>query len=214
MTDHPPDAVPDPPKPAVPSPPAVPASVPARLPDDEARENGEPELTDPVPITVWHVPAPPAAAVMSAQLARRLTVNYSPRGGTVVDLTTGHRPRTPPAAEAVALVITSWPHLAPGLAEHVAGCAARLAPGGCLAVVVANDDIPDLLGRIVVAARAAGLTYLQHVVAAHHLPPPPSAGPRDGLRGRRPSAGPGAGERQLRVHTDVLVFRQPRPADD
>lgn len=92
------------------------------------------------------------------------------------------------------------------VAEHLAWCAGMLAERGCVAVVVTNVDIPDQLGTVVEAARASGLTYLQHIVVAHEIaytdPRTPRArSPRAGQRQRRRSDGV-----HLRVHTDVLVF--------
>lgn len=90
--------------------------------------------------------------------------------------------------------------------EHLAWCAGMLAERGCVAVVVTNVDIPDQLGTVVEAARASGLTYLQHIVVAHEIaytdPRAPRArSPHARQHRRRRSDGV-----HLRVHTDVLVF--------
>ena len=66
-----------------------------------------------------------------------------------------------------------------------------------------NATVPPAgdTATVIAGARAAGLTYLQHIVALHipvtgdHLAPPP--GPPD-------PAGPAAV--CARVHTDLLVF--------
>jgi hypothetical protein len=161
----------------------------------------------PVPITVWHLPRPPAGMVASGALVRRLVVNYTSPGATVVDLTTMPRHRF---TESVDLIISGWPTTpASSPDQHLADCAAWLTDGGCVAVVLAVTETPDHLGLLVVAARAAGLTYLQHVVAAHHL------GHHLGHRGVEPSPDILDGEprrrdrsRHLRVHTDLLIFRR------
>jgi hypothetical protein len=73
----------------------------------------------------------------------------------------------------------------------LADCAQRLMVGGCVAVVLHAAEL-TVNQVLIAAARAAGLTYLQHVVAAHDL-----TAPRGYLDG---------GTHQ-RVHTDVLIFR-------
>jgi hypothetical protein len=74
-------------------------------------------------------------------------------------------------------------------------CAARLMAGGCTAIVLAGADL-TVNQTLIGAARQAGLTYLQHIVAAHNL---------TGQRGRLDDHG-----MHLRVHSDVLVFHRSR----
>jgi hypothetical protein len=120
----------------------------------------------PVPITVWHLPRPRPGTLVSVGLARRLIANYTRPGGRVVDLSTGAR-LDQSGRDPAALVVTGWPAGRATPTEHLAACAAGLDEGGCVAVVLAVTQTPDLLGTLVTAARATGLTYLQHVVVAH-----------------------------------------------
>ncbi len=170
----------------------------------------------PVPITVWHVPAARPGETMSLRLAERLVMNFTHGRRLVLDLTVGHQLtqatvtarrrhlRLEPAELAggtgrAALIVSGWP-LAGALDDAPAGpflgdCAARLMAGGCVAVVLGCADL-TVYQTLIAAARNAGLTYLQHIVAAHDL---------SGRRGRL-----GDGGTHLRVHTDVLVFAQPQ----
>ena len=160
----------------------------------------------PVPITVWHLPRPTAGTPVSAAMARRLIGNYTSPGAHVIDLTAGGH-LTGADSRPAALVITGWPAGPVSAAGHLNACADALQPGGCLAVVITATDTPDQLGPLVVAARAAGLTYLQHIVVAHHFTARAATNPdscdgarlRDGVTGR---SGP-----HLRVHTDLLIMR-------
>jgi hypothetical protein len=160
----------------------------------------------PVPITVWHIPRPPAGTTVSAPMARRLIGNYTRPGAHIIDLTAGGQ-LTTADAEPAALVITGWPAGQVTATGHLHACALALQPGGCLAVVIAATDTPDQLGPLVAAARAAGLTYLQHIVVAHHLTARAATNPDDRDR-TRPRAGvAGLGGPHLRVHTDLLIMR-------
>lgn len=169
---------------------------------------GEP----PVPITVWHVPAPRAGETMSIALAERLVANFTRGSRLVVDLTSGeqvaraaraarrrHARHTPEDLAAdhrrAALVVSGWPlgRTEPG--PLLADCAARLMVGGCVAVVLRAAGL-TVNQTLIAAARAAGLTYLQHVVAAHDL---------TGRRGRLRDDGT-----HFRVHSDVLIFASPQ----
>jgi hypothetical protein len=168
----------------------------------------------PVPITVWYLPKPRRGTGVRAGLVRRLVANYTHPGSVVINLIAGHRLGTrnrPPAA----LIITSWPQTRTGPDnrpdEHIAACVEHLDEGGCLAVVVTNHDIPDALGALVGAARSTGLRYLQHVVVAHHLTPrrnhEPSSPVSPARKAPVPASAPAAAQgRQLRVHTDLLLF--------
>jgi hypothetical protein len=103
------------------------------------------------------------------------------------------------------LVITGWPDQPDAGPAHVAGCAGGLQPGGCVAVVLPTTRTPEQLGQVVAAGRAAGLTYLQHIVVAHQLTPyAPTAHGR-----RRAHPGVEWGGSRPRVHTDVLILRAP-----
>jgi hypothetical protein len=179
-----------------------PQPLPAPVPEGDVVP-GEP----PVPITVWHIPRAPGDPAVPAALGRRLVANYTRPGRATVDLTsTAPAPRT--TRRPSELVITQWPppaHPQPDPSAHLASCAVHLGPGGCLAVVVHEPPTYDILGVLVGAGRAAGLTYLQHIVVVHHLHTPSddeAAQPTDAARLK-------PGQVHVRVHTDVLVFRRP-----
>ncbi|TYC20954.1 hypothetical protein FXF52_28685 [Micromonospora sp. MP36] len=165
----------------------------------------------PVPITVWPVPAPQPGETMSTAMGLRLVYNLTHPSDLIIDLTEGpqlagailvaHRYRHLQAAramgwgsEAAMLIVTGWP-LAPdaGALEFFARGRAKLLPGGCLAVLLAHGD-PILPVDVVIAGKQAGLSYLQHIVAADQ---PPTRGQRT----------------QLDIHTDVLVFTQTAGGD-
>jgi hypothetical protein len=172
----------------------------------------------PVPITVWHCPAARPGETLSAALAQRLLAAYTSPHDLIVDLTTGGQlghaaatsrrlhhhtpdrtgtPETHPGR--TALIVTGWPP-APGTGpgELFRAHVPLLAPGGCLAVVLGGDDAVTVIPTVIITGRAAGLTYLQHLIAAHDL-----------TRRRNPAAA--AASPHLRVHTDVLIFRTSRP---
>jgi hypothetical protein len=171
----------------------------------------------PVPITVWQLPAPPPAATLSLPLAQRLVANYTYRHDLVLDLTIGpqlaraamsaHRrthqlhPDQLDASEGgrepAALAVAAWPadEQPP---QWLSTCAAQLTPGGCLVLVLATGEV-TIHPRLVTAARTAGLTYLQHIIAAHQLR---SGGTRLTIDGRH-----------LRVHSDIIVLARPLLTD-
>jgi hypothetical protein len=157
----------------------------------------------PVPITVWHLPKPRQDTGIPAGMIRRLVLNYTHPGAPVINLSAGQHLDHPGQHQA-ALIITGWPQHRVDADTYLSTCATHLDAGGCLAVVINTNEIPDQLGILVGAARAAGLTYLQHVVVAHRLTGRTHQGPRR----------PGRGKLHLRVHTDVLLFRQPTGAHD
>ncbi|MFI6273118.1 hypothetical protein [Micromonospora zamorensis] len=80
-----------------------------------------------------------------------------------------------PLDAAISLVVASWPLHEAGttawvrLAWLLAACARLLRPGGCLVLVVGvpagTQPTPEDFGPLVAAASAAGLGYLQHIVA-------------------------------------------------
>ncbi|WP_245870684.1 hypothetical protein [Asanoa hainanensis] len=167
----------------------------------------------PVPITVWPLPAPEPDETMSPPMGVRLVHNLTHRSDLIIDLTTGpqlaraiisaHRRGQSCSASAAdwgqdraALIVTAWP-LADSArsAEAFFGqCLASLVRGGCVAVLLAHGD-PIRPVDVVIAAKAAGLSYLQHIVAAHRAPTP----------GNRT---------QLNIHTDVLVLTRPHGGGD
>ena len=165
---------------------------------------GEP----PVPITVWHVPAPQAGDTMSVTLADRLVRNFTRRRWLVLDLTSGeqlaravraaqrhHARHTPEdlsaGARRAALIVAGWPLGRTEPVPFLADCAQRVMVGGCVAVVLRAAGL-TVNQVLIAAARAAGLTYLQHIVAAHDLTAP---------RGQLDDG------THLSVHSDVLIFR-------
>jgi len=167
----------------------------------------------PVPITVWHVPAARAGETVSLALAERLVMNFTHGRRLVIDLTEGEQLAQAVAAarrrhvrhdpadlahgtERAALIVLGWPDPHAHTEPYLTACAARLMLGGCVAVVLDGIDI-GVNQVLIAAARAAGLTYLQHLVIAHDLTE------RHGQVG--------AGGTHLRVHSDVLIFnRSPR----
>lgn len=168
----------------------------------------------PVPITVWHVPAPHAGDTMSITLADRLVRNFTREHRLILDLTSGeqvaraartarrrHARHTPhdlatdiPRA---ALVVAGWPLGRTEAVPFLADCAARVMVGGCVAVVLRAAEL-TVNQVLISAAHGAGLTYLQHIVAAHDLTEP---------RGQL-----GDGGTHLSVHSDVLVFNRSQQA--
>ncbi|MET7808568.1 hypothetical protein [Micromonospora chersina] len=157
-----------------------------------------------MPITVWPVPAPQPGETMSNAMGLRLVHNLTHPSDLIIDLAEGpqlacaiiaaHRRSHLQAArqggwgrEAATLIVTGWP--VDDTASPVAffgRCHASLVPGGCVAVLLPHGDVV-LPVDVIVAARRAGLAYLQHIVAADRPPRP----------------GPHA---QLDIHTDVLIL--------
>ncbi|WFE56635.1 hypothetical protein [Micromonospora sp. WMMD712] len=158
----------------------------------------------PVPITVWPVPAPPQGETMSNAMGVRLVHNLTHPSDLIIDLAVGPQlARAVIAAhrrshlqstrllgwgrEAATLIVTGWPpDGGVSAVEFFLRCHASLLPGGCLAVLLPHGDV-ILPVDVVIAAKRAGLAYLQHVVAADRPP----------RRGQRA---------QLDIHTDVLIL--------
>ncbi|MDG4838360.1 hypothetical protein O7631_17715 [Micromonospora sp. WMMD967] len=88
--------------------------------------------------------------------------------------------------ELATLIVTGWPLADASAVDFFLRCRAHLVPGGCVAVVLAHGDV-SLPIDVVIAAKRAGLAYLQHIVAADRLP----------RRGQ---------QAQLAIHTDVLIL--------
>ncbi len=158
----------------------------------------------PVPITVWPVPAPQAGETMSNAMGVRLVHNLTHPSELIIDLAVGpqlaraviaaHRRshlQTPRpvgwSREPATLIVTGWPaDDAATPVDFFVLCRAGLAPGGCVAVLLPHGD-PVAPVDVVIAAKRAGLAYLQHIVAAD----------RPLRRGERA---------QLDIHTDVLIL--------
>jgi hypothetical protein len=158
----------------------------------------------PVPITVWPVPAPQGGETMSNAMGVRLVHNLTHPSDLVIDLARGpqlaraviaarrrsHLQQARPVGwgwEAATLIVTGWAaDDATSPVEFFTRCRAALVPGGCVAVLLPHGDVIAPVD-LVVAAKQAGLAYLQHIVATER---PPRPGQRT----------------QLDIHTDVLIL--------
>jgi hypothetical protein len=87
--------------------------------------------------------------------------------------------------EPARLIVTGWPVNDPSPVEFFARCRGKLLPGGCVAVLLIHDVTAPV--DVIIAAKEAGLAYLQHIVAADQPP-------RRGL------------QTLLDIHTDVLIL--------
>jgi hypothetical protein len=177
--------------------------------------------TPPVPITVWRTPADEPGPHLGPRLAARLLAAYTRTGDTIYDTTgdpvlrqaatsTGrhyHLGRSRGKVQPVALAVTDWPtgddhDLDPVVVYG--GLRRRLRPGGILAVILGTDESnqpADAAGLVDVAA-AAGLSYLQHIVAVHATATGDQLAPPDHPAAARP---PG-GAAHIRVHRDLMIF--------
>jgi hypothetical protein len=190
---------------------------------------------EPVPMAVWPclppTPGPPEAEVCQPLLAQRLLAVFTAPGAVVlaagadapvVAQVAGRLDRRavldhawatstcpPLATERAALTVLTPPALTTDPA-HYARWSHALEPAGIIAVVAPAGHGPDasLPGRIVAAATAAGLGYLQHVIAVtarlvgDRLLPAPSTEQLARTRAAR-AAGLSV---HLPAHTDVLIF--------
>jgi hypothetical protein len=184
---------------------------PTRMPAPEAVGDivpGDP----PVPITVWYVPAARPGETMSITLAERLVANFTHGRRLVLDVTRGEQLANAARAarrryarytaqdlstgtDLAALIVAGWPQEYTEPTAFLADCATRLMAGGCVAVVLGAGAL-SVNQVLIGAARAAGLTYLQHIVAAHEL---------SDRRGQLRADGT-----HLPVHGDVLIFARAR----
>ena len=140
-----------------------------------------------------------------------------PPAGTTIDSTTTARrrqtPRSAPGTPAGNVVKPQHGNVARDAAgELVAACTQVLRPGGLLVTVTGNTHDPgrliDRAGNTVAAAQAAGLDYLQHIVAVHAVVRDSAlAAPLCASTGETGDASGRASRRHLVVHRDVLVFR-------
>ncbi|MEU9742570.1 hypothetical protein AB0E12_25645 [Micromonospora chersina] len=158
----------------------------------------------PVPITVWSVPAPQPGETMSDAMGLRLVHNLTHPSDLIIDLAEGpqlaraiiaaHRRSHVQAVrqvgwgrEAATLIVTGWPvDDSASPVELFGRCHASLVLSGCVAVLLPHGDL-ILPVDVVIAAKRAGLAYLQHIVAADRPP----------RRGQHT---------QLDIHTDVLIL--------
>jgi hypothetical protein len=181
----------------------------------------------PVPITVWRAPSDEPGPHLGPRLAARLLAAYTSTGEAVYDTTgdpvlrqvatnTGRRyhadgtGRCRSQVPLVALAVTRWPtdpdrDLDPVLVYG--GLRRRLRPGGILAVVLGTGyrhPPADAAGLVDVAA-AAGLSYLQHIVAVHAVATGDQFTPPDHATA---APAPG-GAAHLKVHRDLMIFTRP-----
>ncbi|NJP30753.1 hypothetical protein HCJ94_01780 [Micromonospora sp. HSS6-12] len=157
----------------------------------------------PVPLNLWPIPAPQEGETMSNEMGVRLVHNYTHPSDLIIDLADGpqlasaiiaarrrshlHAPRsTGWGREAATLIVTGWPLDDASPAEFFAHCRASLVPGGSVAVLLPHGDV-TLPVDVVIAAKQAGLAYLQHNLAADRLPVPGQ-------------------QTRLAIHTDVLIL--------
>jgi hypothetical protein len=176
----------------------------------------------PVPITVWRTPSDEPGPHLGPRLATRLLSAYTSTGEAIYDTTgdpvlrqvatsTGRHHHTSGSGRSraevtpVALAVTAWPVDHSDLDPVVVygGLRRRLRPGGILAVVLGTDDrhLPADTAGLVEVATAAGLSYLQHIVAVraavagdHFTPPEAAAVPTP------------SGAAHLKVHRDLMIF--------
>jgi hypothetical protein len=95
------------------------------------------------------------------------------------------------------------------LDDAIRACAQTLRPGGLLAVLTSAARVPGQAGRVVARARAAGLSYAQHIVLVHAV----VSG--DSLDGPLLPPDPQCPLVHAAAHTDLLLFTAPEgPADD
>jgi hypothetical protein len=189
---------------------------------------------EPVPMAVWLClppTGPPEVGVCPPLLAQRLLAVFTAPGAVVLAAGAGspvvaqvagrldrravldHAWATstcpPLATERAALTVLTPPAVTTDPA-HYARWSHALVPAGIIAVVAPAGHGPDasLPGRIVAAATAAGLGYLQHVIAVtarlngDRLLPAPST---EQLARTRAARAVGLGV-HLPAHTDVLIF--------
>ena len=178
--------------------------------------------TPPVPITVWRTPSDEPGPHLGPRLAARLLAAYTSPGDTVYDTTddpvlrqsattTGRHyqagGRSRAKVQPVALAVTAWPTTDDGRdldpVVVYGGLRRRLRPGGILAVILATADgqPADAAGLVDVAA-AAGLSYLQHIVAVHATATGDQLTPPD-----HPTAAPTPGAAaHIKVHRDLMIF--------
>jgi hypothetical protein len=175
----------------------------------------------PVPITVWRTPSDEPGPHLGPRLAARLLAAYTRPGDAIYDTTgdpvlrqvatsTGRHHHTSGSGRSrgqvkpMALAVTAWPVDHSDLDPVVVygGLRRRLRPGGILAVVLGTDDrhLPADTAGLVEVATAAGLSYLQHIVAVHAAATGDRLTPPD-----HPAAAPCAAA-HTKVHRDLFIF--------
>ncbi|WFE54868.1 hypothetical protein [Micromonospora sp. WMMD1155] len=71
--------------------------------------------------------------------------------------------------ESATLIVTGWPVADASPVDFFLRCRAHLLLGGCVAVLLAHGYVTVPVD-VVVAAKRAGLAYLQHIAAVDRLP--------------------------------------------
>ncbi|MEU8264843.1 hypothetical protein AB0C02_30045 [Micromonospora sp. NPDC048999] len=152
------------------------------------------------------MPAPHQGDTMSNAMGVRLVHNLTHPGELIIDLADGPQLAVIAASrrshlqaarqtgwgrEPARLIVTGWPVDSPASAVEFFGrCRDALLPGSCVAVLLSHDVTAPV--DVIIAAKEAGLSYLQHIVAADQPP-------------RRDQ------QTLLDIHTDVLILRNSTP---
>jgi hypothetical protein len=163
--------------------------------------------------TVLDLDAHPTIAAAAHHLHRHATGLLTQREAVTGEL---DGPSTLPEELRAGLVVATLPRLdvdsrdTPALSRAIDAWQAHLRPGGFLLTLLTAGPGSDAIGHrssVIVAARAAGLIYHQHIPAL--LAPMPPTEARTGLGAvRRPPLLDG---RHVRAHRDLLVFASTRP---
>ena len=200
---------------ARPAGPGVPLSVWAGLPAPDCAPTGQPcggPVTTAAAARVTGSFSRPGDLVVAIDCSPAAAGAAAATGRVVLGLAPGGPARLlaagDPGAGTAALVIAGCPGPEPdGGGLLYAACERVLRPGGVLAVITPGPGdgsvAGDLPGHVVAAARAAGLSYAQHIVLVH------AAVDGDRLDPASPAsctAGPPGG---TRAHSDLLVFTKP-----
>jgi SAM-dependent methyltransferase len=133
-------------------------------------------------------------------------------------LTLGRGPGTPTGtAVAPEPQLEHWDVSSDAVGVLVGACGQVLRPGGLLVTVTGNTHGPDRLidraSDTVAAAQAAGLDYLQHIVAVHAAVRDSAlVAPLTASTGEAGDASEYATRSHRVAHHDVLVFRNPAGA--
>lgn len=161
-----------------------------------------------------------APSSQAATLAHSTLTTGAPTLASLAVLRRGTASRQPSGADRqagraqLAVAAPHTPATSTELAALIDSCARAMRPDGVLVIASRQAAGQDLAGHLVVHAQAAGLVYLQHIVAVEAtatddrlVPTPLEAGghgPHCACNMTRPGAG-----RHALVHNDLLVFTKP-----